>query len=91
MPAVAKLFKITGHVQGVFFRANTRSRARTWGVVGWIRNNPDGTVEVFAQGSEDSLKKMEEWCKTGPPAAVVESVTALDAKPAAYKEFEAVQ
>ncbi|MFH0770717.1 MAG: acylphosphatase [Candidatus Peregrinibacteria bacterium] len=90
MPAVAKLFKITGQVQHVFFRANTRTRARTWNINGWIRNNSDGTVEVLAEGDEEGLKKMEEWCRTGPPAAQVESVTVTDLKPKGLREFEAM-
>lgn len=70
----AYLFKIIGLVQGVFFRADTKRKADELGLTGWVRNCEDGSVEVFAQGKEDALEKLEKWCRKGPPAAEVQHV-----------------
>lgn len=66
--------RIHGSVQGVFFRAQAQRRALELELSGWIRNNSDGSVEVIAEGSEDRLKDMVEWCSVGPPEAVVKQV-----------------
>ena len=65
---------ITGRVQGVFYRENCKKAANKLGLVGWARNNPDGTVEVVAEGEEPKLKELLEWCKRGSPSSSVEKV-----------------
>lgn len=65
---------ISGRVQGVFFRANTRRRARKLGLVGYVMNLDDGRVEAVAQGSEDKLKELLEFCHKGPLLARVDNV-----------------
>jgi len=65
---------ISGLVQGVFFRANTKERAISLGLTGWVRNLPDGRVEVVAEGEEEKLKELVKWCHKGPPAARVKMV-----------------
>jgi acylphosphatase len=65
---------IRGRVQGVFFRAETGERARALGLAGWVRNNPDGTVEAVLQGDRDRVDSMLVWCRRGPGAAYVEDV-----------------
>jgi acylphosphatase len=65
---------VSGRVQGVWFRASARDEARRIGVTGWVRNVPDGTVEVFVQGQEEKLNKFLSWCYQGPPGAYVEEV-----------------
>jgi len=65
---------IRGRVQGVFFRAEAGERARSLGLAGWVRNNPDGTVEAVFQGNRDRVDSMLAWCRRGPPAAHVEDV-----------------
>lgn len=62
---------VSGRVQGVFFRYETRSRAQALGVRGWVRNLPDGRVEAVFEGDEASVKKMIDFCKRGPPGALV--------------------
>lgn len=63
-----------GIVQGVFFRANTVTVAKSNGVCGWVRNKPDGTVEAVLEGTENDVKKVIEWCHRGPSAARVDRV-----------------
>jgi acylphosphatase len=66
--------KISGDVHGVFFRDETRKLAQSLGLTGWVRNAHDSTVEILAQGDKESLKKLEEWAKNGPPSAKVEKI-----------------
>lgn len=62
---------IEGRVQGVWFRDSTRGEAIALGVSGWVKNRPDGTVEILAEGPEDRVKKLISWCHHGPRAAEV--------------------
>lgn len=73
MNTTAHLF-ISGRVQGVFFRANTKKRARELGIKGWVKNLPDGRVEVMAEGEEEEVKELVEWCKSGSRHAEVTNV-----------------
>lgn len=66
--------KITGIVQGVFFRANTQKEAVKLGLTGWVRNTSDGGVEAIAEGEKKALEEFIEWCRHGPPSAHVENV-----------------
>lgn len=68
--------KISGRVQGVFFRAETARKARSLGLVGWVRNAPDGTVEVVAEGEKEALERLYAWCQKGSSFAQVEKVEA---------------
>jgi acylphosphatase len=63
--------KITGRVQGVSFRATAADQARSRGLAGWVRNEPDGSVLLEAQGEEEEVKALLEWCRQGPPGARV--------------------
>ena len=74
MPVVARRLAIAGRVQGVGFREATVDAARAAGVVGWIRNRADGTVEVLVQGSSGAVDRLIAWCRRGPPLARVTSV-----------------
>lgn len=65
---------VTGKVQGVGFRQGCRSTARAHGLAGWVRNLPDGRVEIFAQGKDEALDRFIDWVWAGPPAAVVNGV-----------------
>lgn len=64
-------FKISGQVQGVFFRQTTRQQAELLGITGWVRNLPDGSVEGQASGDEASLNTLREWLRHGPRTATV--------------------
>lgn len=64
--------QVYGFVQGVGFRYYTRMMADRYGVVGWVKNRMDGSVEVFAQGPADAIKSFESYLGEGPPSARVE-------------------
>ncbi|RME24719.1 MAG: acylphosphatase [Deltaproteobacteria bacterium] len=66
---------IEGRVQGVFYRASARDEARRLGLSGWVKNLPDGRVELLAEGPRDRLEQLLAWCRQGPPAARVDDVT----------------
>ncbi len=67
---------IFGKVQGVFFRDSTLHTANELKLVGWVRNLPNGSVEVIAEGSHDSLESLLNFLRVGPPQAHVEQVAA---------------
>jgi acylphosphatase len=69
---------VSGTVQGVFFRQTCRQTARRLHLIGWVRNRPDGRVEVWAQGPETAVLALEEWLWSGPPRAVVTGVESHD-------------
>ena len=71
---IARLCRVSGRVQGVFFRASTRARAEALGVTGHARNLPDGRVEVMACGDEAAVAALCDWLWQGSPASHVESV-----------------
>ncbi|MEE8168793.1 MAG: acylphosphatase [Candidatus Hydrothermarchaeales archaeon] len=73
MKARAHVF-ISGRVQGVFFRANTREKAIQLGITGWVRNMWDGRVEAVFEGEKEALERMLGWCKDGPPYASVDDL-----------------
>lgn len=65
---------IKGKVQGVFYRASAKETADLLGITGWIKNLPDKNVEITATAHSDALQRFIDWCKQGPPRAVVEEV-----------------
>jgi acylphosphatase len=65
---------VRGGVQGVFYRYTAREVAHSLGVVGWVRNRPDGMVEAVFEGKRDRVEKIIEWCRKGPPGAYVQGV-----------------
>lgn len=75
---VCRLFRITGRVQGVFFRASTRDEATRRGLTGHAVNKPDGSVEVLACGPVDDLDELEAWLHRGPRHARVDTVDCED-------------
>ena len=69
--SVARRCLVSGRVQGVFYRASARERARASGIAGYARNLPDGRVEVLACGEESAVQAFIEWLWVGPVAAKV--------------------
>lgn len=76
---IRKCFLMVGRVQGVGFRHSAARMALKLGVTGWVRNLPDGAVEVHAQGEREAMDKMEQWLRKGPSAATVSRLTVLEA------------
>ncbi|MGZ8255168.1 MAG: acylphosphatase [Burkholderiaceae bacterium] len=70
----ARRFVIRGVVQGVGFRHATRREARRLGLIGWVRNRADGSVEAVAVGDERQLDGLQRWVHRGPTAAIVDTV-----------------
>ena len=81
-------YRVSGWVQGVYFRATTRERALRLGLSGWVRNTPGGAVEVLACGDEANLAELEAWLRRGPDLARVVSVEREPADPEVCRGFE---
>ena len=62
---------MTGRVQGVFYRASTVKEASRLGLTGWVRNEPDGSVVLEAQGAKEAVERLLDWARKGPPGARV--------------------
>lgn len=77
---------VSGRVQGVFFRFETRRLARRLGVAGWVRNRRDGRVEAVFEGEREDVEKMIQFCRRGPSGARVTDVEVKWEKPSG--EFE---
>lgn len=81
--------RIRGRVQGVYFRESARYRAEGLGLVGWVQNLPDSSVEAVAEGPPDALEAWVTWCRRGPPAARVDSLERTDSAPeGGFTRFE---
>lgn len=78
MAAPAYRLRIRGLVQGVAFRWSMQREADRLGVVGWVRNRRDGSVEALVQGDDAVVRQLLDWSRRGPPGA---HVTAVDAVP----------
>jgi len=78
---------VSGRVQGVSYRAATANEARRLGLVGWVRNLGDGSVELEAEGAREAIETLLAWCHHGPPAARVTSVAVEERTPTGDREF----
>lgn len=79
---------VEGEVQGVGFRYSAQRRARVLGLCGWVRNMADGSVEVWAEGDQESLEDLLDWLSLGPPSAVVTQVRSIWEMPRGiYRDF----
>lgn len=72
---------VSGRVQGVFFRDACARVATAAGVIGWVRNLPDGRVEGAFQGAAPAVERMVGWCRAGPPRAQVDEVEVFEEEP----------
>ena len=78
---------VTGRVQGVFYRASCRDEAVARKLEGWVRNNPDGSVEAVFEGPDADVRAMVEWCRRGPPSARVDNLTVTWESPEGERGF----
>lgn len=80
---------VFGSVQGVLFRHETMLRARSLGLTGWVRNEPDGSLTITAEGDTEALDLLLRWAKNGPTLAKIER-TRVEWLPATgeFEDFE---
>ena len=88
MAEIARHVRLTGRVQGVFFRAWAQEQARALGVTGWVRNCPDGRVEAHVEGDEQAVEQIIEKMRSGPPSAQVEDLRVWEIEAFDYDDFE---
>jgi acylphosphatase len=74
MTVERRVIRISGHVQGVNYRRETRRQAERLGLRGFARNEPDGSVTVDVEGAPNALNELVVWCRRGPDGAIVERV-----------------
>ena len=79
---------VHGRVQGVWFRAGAKQKAGELGILGWVKNRPEGTVEIHAEGEKSQLENFISWCRKGTPAA---NVTSLDLSPISLQNFKSFE
>ncbi len=85
---VAVSVRVSGNVQRVFFRDNCRKEADRLGVVGWVRNESDGSVGGHFEGPTDAVDALVDWCREGSPQSDVAGVEVRDANPEGLTSFE---
>lgn len=78
---IRRRVQVAGRVQGVWFRDGCRREADATGVAGWVRNLADGKVEAVFEGPDDAVAAMVDWCRVGPPRAVITSTEVTDEDP----------
>ena len=85
--AIARHVRVSGRVQGVFYRAWAKEQAERFGVHGWVRNCPDGSVEAHLEGDEAGVQKLLDRLREGPPAAEVSNLEIEDVEPEDFHHF----
>jgi len=80
--------RVKGKVQGVFYRATARDVAETLQLKGFVRNEPDRTVYIEAEGEPGAIEQFIQWCRQGPPRAVVGDVEVTDGTVQSFSRFE---
>ena len=83
--------RVYGQVQGVFFRVSAIEKAKDLGLHGFVRNDPDGTVYIEAEGDEEALSLYLAWCRQGPAAAKVDRVEVEDGSWVGFGDFRKVR
>lgn len=78
---IKRYFRVSGRVQGVFYRASTQKKAESLGLSGWVRNLDCGDVELEVQGNAKSVDELAEWLRVGPENARVDDVHMMDLEP----------
>ncbi|HRN56628.1 MAG TPA: acylphosphatase [Agriterribacter sp.] len=88
---INRMINITGKVQGVFYRGSAREQAERLGVKGEVKNMPDGSVLLIAEGAEETVMALIAWCHYGPPRAEVQEVTVKEGRIKGYKDFKVIR
>lgn len=84
---MARLLRIRGKVQGVYYRAAMSIEAERLGITGWVRNRRDGSVEAMVDGTTEAIEGIIEWARIGPPRARVLEVEQSESQ-GTYLSFE---
>tara|TARA_R110000796_G_scaffold252584_1_gene388189 strand:+ start:75617 stop:75886 length:270 start_codon:yes stop_codon:yes gene_type:complete len=84
----AKRIRVIGKVQGVYFRASSQEHAMRLGIKGWCKNERDGSVLIIAEGFEENLNALVNWCHHGPSNARVEKVLVESIEASGFERFE---
>jgi acylphosphatase len=85
------IIRVSGKVQGVFYRAAAKEMADRLGLTGIVRNEPDGSVYMEAEGTEEKIKAFSSWCKKGPPRSSVENFSSEVGPTQGYVGFRIVR
>jgi acylphosphatase len=85
--AVRYRVRVSGRVQGVWYRESCRRQADAAGVTGWVRNNADGSVEAVLEGEASAVERLQAWMRTGPPHAIVADVDVRVETPQGERSF----
>lgn len=84
---IGRRIVVHGRVQGVFFRDSMRRMAESHGVAGWVRNNPDGTLEAVLEGEPAAVEALTAFAREGPRGATIERVDQSDGEPGGEQGF----
>jgi acylphosphatase len=87
MSIVSRTIRVSGRVQGVFFRASTKNKADELNIKGFVRNEPDGSVYIEAEGEATNMTQFEAWCWEGPPGARVERCDTTEVPFRGFSDF----
>jgi len=87
MAMVLKHLQLRGRVQGVGLRYSISAQAAKWAINGWVKNNPDGTVEAVLEGPDDVVFQMIEWIRKGPGTAEIDDISISEGS-GHHKQFE---
>ncbi|MBV6639947.1 MAG: acylphosphatase [Cyclobacteriaceae bacterium] len=88
---IARTIHCVGKVQGVYFRATTKEIAVGLGLNGWVKNQADGSVMIHAEGKEETVNLLVDWCNQGPRHADVKSVKVTDSDIEGYQSFDIIR
>ena len=87
MPTIRKRVIVEGRVQGVWFRQSTLTQAEALGLAGTVRNLPDGRVEAVFEGPAWAVDEAVDWCRQGPPRAMVQDLIIANEQPQGLSDF----
>ena len=85
-----KRIQVFGKVQGVFYRASAKTKADDLKLMGWVRNEADGSVMIEVEGADERITEMIKWCKEGPPFSRVDDVLQESAENRGHRQFQII-
>lgn len=88
---ISKRIKVIGKVQGVFYRKSTQDKAKELGLVGWVKNDEDGSVLAEVEGDREKVQALEAWMRKGPKNAIVDDFLEEEIEERGYSEFKIVK